>query len=345
MDATVERLEVLRALRAVAPAVGGHLPVHSLLLLETGEAGIAVEATNGEWTFRAEAAALAVQTQGAALVPGRSLLGFLTAKHDAEVHIGLDEADFINVRCGDGSLRLSVVRRSEWPITDSPTEGPVEITEIDRKQILRVVFAAGRDPTHPLLMGVHIGAECVATDRRRVARAELLANLPNFTVPGDFLRHALREESQLTWSGDRVRIKNGRGQFESSVILGDFPETSPLFDARPHQALEMVPLRLAEALEATAVFDGAESVVTLSRNGIGPVLVYAAHAELGVVHDAVPADGDFDGAISFNHRMLTEAVAAVSAEDRLAFEFVTAAEPAVMRTPGFAQVLLPRVAR
>ena len=347
------------ALADVGRAVASRtpLPITSNVLISTDAGRLRLSATNLELTITTWIGAK-VEEEGVVTVPARLLGEFVGSLPSEEVHLtGAPGGKSLKVTCARFQANIAGTDPEEFPPTPTVEDGfEVNIgTELLKKAIDGVAFAAATEDSRPVLTGVQIeikdgGLVLAAADGFRLAvhETKLADEIPESSaiiVPAK----SLQEVSRLASGKDypvKIKVNEGKTQvlfqFEtaavvSQLIQGTFPNYSQLVP-KEHVSKTTVDVgEFARATRAASIFarDGS-GIVRLQtsegeEDGIGGLSVSARAEEVGDNQGEVSATIEGDPAkIAFNSKYLTE-VLSVLGHGMVALETSSPSSPGVLR--------------
>ena len=342
MRGIVDLATFRRLARLVKPAIGHAQPLHAAVRLQLASAsGVDLAAQNGALHIVARGPAT-VGLEGGAIVPGNALLRFIESADGDEVRLVRNEQQ-LEISAGTAALSLHVYEAATWVPIDRPTD----LRTIDKQAVQalgRVLFAASRDAQHPILQGVRLdGRHAYATDRRRIARVEVDADLPPCTVPGEALHIVIREADenlQVGRTSTAIIFISGTCRWQIQLLAGDYPNLAPHLGHRPAHSVRIEKTALLAALHRMGVFDAHQSAV-FCEVSLGSVRIRADDPELGAIEESLDCESTFAGVVCFNLQVLCEAVEAASA-DLVNIELDEPTKPAIIRSEAFTQLVMPR---
>jgi DNA polymerase-3 subunit beta len=352
-------------LQAVQNVVGSRttLPILSNVLLQAGETGLGLTATDLDVTISASVEAK-VEKAGATTLPVKRLSSIVRELGAAEVQVEVDEKHSCVLCCGASYFRVSGLAPEEFPPAPK-LESRVQVVVSQAKlkgMLRRTVFAASLDETRYVLNGLFFGLRehkltLVATDGRRLAltdeEVEIDANLQqDFIVPTkaiNELSHLLQETGEVEISvGEnqaafRLSSEQGPGPLlVTKLVDGTYPNYQQVI---PRESKERVPLMREEFIQALRraeimTSDKSNSVkLAFGRNNLA---ITANTPEVGEARESLAIN--YKGqelAIAFNPGFLLEALKALD-EDEVFFELSDELSPAVLKINGpFLYVIMP----
>lgn len=343
MKIRADRSTLAAAAKTVAPHAGGHQAVTGGVRFDTSETGVDLTCTNIDATVSVYVACEVVEP-GSIILPARLFASLLAATSGELVEID-EQDDGATVTSGDTSATLRSLRLDDWPKLPEPDGETAVLSEAQLDLIARVAVYAQADlKAQPMFRVVHFeGSRVEATDNYRMAAADLDGvTFPDLRIPTTVLLAAISaagEEATIV-SGDRwVAIASGDTTWTCRTVEGNYPPLNQFTDLKPPRRLVADREALAAAVKAAAVLVDDRHVVTLSRDG-DKLLVRGSTVDVGELVDVVPVSGDFEEAISFDHRFLVAMLANVD-DDEVTIELDTGLKPVVARSGDLVQVVMP----
>jgi DNA polymerase III subunit beta len=351
MKLTVPRDSLSAALQLVGRAVSsrGTLPSLGGVLLVAGDGSLTLRATDMELALTRTLSDAAIDSDGAALIPGRLVSDVVRSLPPGDVSLELRaEQRDVELAAGAARFHIRTLPAEDFPrLPDLEGEmvrlpaGPLAET------IELVARAASRDEVRPILTGVMVQAEgnrltMVATDSYRLSvkhteleepvGQELEANVP---------ARALRELARIISAegADEVELAMPRNQaifraagvtLSSRLIEGQFPSWRQLIpEAFEHE----VRLPREEFLEITRrISQLAQRNAPLRLAFVeGELTVAAETPDVGDASEAMPAP--FSGEpleIAFNPQYLIDGADSVASEE-VALQLSSPLRPGLLR--------------
>ncbi len=355
MKLTCKQKNLNKGLSIVGRAVATRttLPITQNVLLETGESGLKLVATNLEMAISHWIGAK-VEEEGTITVPARLLTEFVNSLPAGEkVDIKL-VGKTLELRCARYEARISGVDAKDFPPIPKLDEGTSTSVEISalRQGISQVVFAAAADESRPVLTGVDATLEgslltLAAADGFRLAvyklpLAKAVGQKIEVIIPSRTLNELNRligddEESlEMTVNPNKslAIFKLKKTEIVSQLVQGAFPKYSQLI---PQTSAAKATVSVAEFLRAckmASIFarDGS-GIVRLVMNP-GKIIVSSKSEELG--EDVGELDATVEGTeakIAFNGKYLTD-VLSVLKEQQVTLETSNPSSPGVLKPVG-----------
>jgi DNA polymerase-3 subunit beta len=360
MELRVERDALADAVVWTARSLPARPPMQVLLglLLEVGDAGLAVSAFDYEVSSRIELPAIVAEA-GRVLVPGRLLADIVRSLPAQPVELRLDGTRVV-LTCGAARFTLPTLPVEDYPaLPDMPTTTGSLESDVFAAAVAQVAIAAGRDDTLPVLTGVRLEIEgeqltLAATDRYRLAvrtlgwRPEQTGLSATALVPARTLAETAKAltggaEVTLALSGGGGSGSAGEGMigFEggpagslrrttSRLLEGEFPKYRSLLPSESTSIAEVSTVQLVEAAKRVALVAARNAPVRLGFSADGLVL------EAGGADDAQASErlecgweGPEPLQIAFNPAYLLDGLAAVDS-DTTTLSFTGPTRPAVL---------------
>lgn len=332
------------------------LPVLGNVLLEAGEHGVAVTATNLDLTISSTVPA-EVEAEGRITVPARLLADYVSSLTEAPCTLELDPVtQVVKFSCGVHRTNLHGIDAAEFPplpVRDREATLEVDAT-VFAAAVTQTGMAASADEASPVLTGVQFSVDgdrltLAATDRHRLAvrTLEVIARGdPPFQgaviVPSRHLAEVARAVNparptvSISFSEQRNQVFFGLAGVEisSRLIDGNYPNYAQVI---PQESATTVRLPTAsllrEARTASVLARDAANPVRL-RVGGNQLTLVAQTAEVGDDEAPLIADvvGD-DVQIAFNARYVLDALSVLDSEE-VQLSFNGALQPGVIRPSG-----------
>ncbi len=330
---------------------------HVLLSADAGEPQLA--ATDMELSLRIPLAAT-VEEPGAVVLP-RLAADVVRTMVDGPVsleHRGGEGA--VSLTGGQSSFTLNCLQAADFPELP-PDEGTGLVLPADRLLATaeRVVRAASRDETRPVLTGVLLrvsdeGITMVATDSYRLAVKQTPLEAPpaeprEAIVPA----RAMQEAARLVGATKATEVEVALTESQALFRIGGARLTSRLIDGQFPDYRQLVP----ERFDHEVVFERAELLGVLTRIGVlaqrstplrlsfapGQVTVSAVSEQLGEGRESIPVP--FEGEpleIGFNAEFLRDGVDTIEG-DEVRLGLISPLRPGLLRgtTEDYRYLLMP----
>jgi DNA polymerase-3 subunit beta len=356
-----------------AVATRSTLPVLSNILLESDEGRLRLAATNLEVGINCWVGAR-VEEDGSTTVPARLLTEFVNSLPPGHIDLELNErTQTLNMKCARYEANIKGIAASEFP--DVPTAENIDgqnnlhlESELFKRMIDQVVFAAATDESRPILTGVlanfHQGGLTLAAAdgfRLSVASSEVGMDVDETVkviVPARALKELSRistdreEEIELVITPHRNQIlfHQSNADLVSQLIDGNFPDYNQIIPKSYKTRAILSTLDLLKAVKVAFLFarDAAElirfRIIPGNELTPGQIIVTGTSTEFG--DNVNEIDASIEGEeieIAFNARYMIDALSAVGTSE-VALETSSSSSPGVIRPvggEGFLCVIMP----
>jgi DNA polymerase-3 subunit beta len=350
---TTKRDELVSKLSIVSRAVSTRAATQALsgILVNAGEGGVLLAATDGEMGLRTSLEAI-VDGSGSTLLPGRLLSELARSLGDESVEIELRESERdVEIRSGGSSFHLRVLPAEDFP--NLPDEGPepLKIPAAALAETVELVArAASRDDMRPVLTGVLVTASgqemtMVATDSYRLAvkrtelespiGGELEANIPakalrelGRLVTGDEL-----EEVAVSLLPNQAVFKAGAILLNTRLIDGQFPNFRQLLPESYEHDVRLPRPEFLDVARRVSQLAQRNAPLRLSFSQ-GELKVSASTPDVGDAEETMPAA--FDGElleIGFNPEFLRDGIESVEG-DEVMLRLISPLRPGLLQPVG-----------
>ncbi|MDR0340033.1 MAG: DNA polymerase III subunit beta [Puniceicoccales bacterium] len=368
MKFSVERDALCDALQAIGGAVAANptAPILSNVLLEAGEGGLALTATNLDFAMGNTLAA-AVEKEGSATLPLRKMASVCRAIDADSIDVELLSAGTAVRLAGGGSLfRLTALPAGDFPSLPIVEKSvAVELPAAKFTSLLRQVdYAQSRDEHRQILNGIYFQlAEgtltLVATDGRRLARSchrGAESGSGTLILParsGAELLRLLAEADKVAFSFGNRQVffevaypedfARRRAFLVSKVVEGTYPNYRQVIPSVAEWRVALLREAFLSALQRAAlVVSGAAPAVRLKFSE-NLVEIFASSGDVGDAYERVAAvsPGQREAEISFNPKYLIDPLRALNCPE-VFFEFRDHLSPGVLRADeDFLCVVMP----
>jgi DNA polymerase-3 subunit beta len=346
---TCSRQELAEKIAVVARAVStrGAVQILGGILLRAEDGQLTLAATDMELSLRSSLAAT-VESEGAAVVPGRVLLDIVRQLPSSagDVSLAYQSGEHaLELICGTANYRLHTFSAEDFPRL--PVADTAQSFEVERETFLetaaRVSRAASRDESRPVLTGILVrfasgSVVMAATDSYRLSVKETAigGDLPDLEaiIPA----RALAELGRIATSGDtlEVGVQDNQVVFATEAALlttrridGQFPNYSQLLPTTFETELALPKAELLDIVRRTSVMAQRNSPLRL-RFAEGELTISAQTQDVGEARESLPVA--FTGEpleIGFNAEFLRDGVESIEA-DELTLKLISPLRPAVL---------------
>jgi len=246
MKFTVSRDALLSPLQLVAGVVERRqtLPVLANVLMVLDEDRLSLTGTDTEVEVIGRLQTQSTEEIGEITVPAKKLVDICRSlPDDAILKFEQDDNDRILLRSGRSRFTLSTLPASDFPATDSATEGDIRFASpqfVIKRLIDRTAFAMAQQDVRYYLNGMLWEVEgkrlrCVATDGHRLAMCtrDLDIDIPQKhqailprkgVIELSRLLKENEEMAQLTLSHHYIRVETDDYTLTSKLVDGKFPD-------------------------------------------------------------------------------------------------------------------------
>jgi DNA polymerase III subunit beta len=342
MDVTLERAALLKALGHVQSVVERRntIPILSNVLIEAGENGVSLTATDMDLTV-VETLACMVLSGGAVTAPAHTFYDIVRKLPDGtQVALTTDvETGHLAIKSGRSHFNLPTLPKEDFPAPGAE-ELPVnfEIGAGDfRSMIDKTRFAISTEETRYYLNGIYMHPKddgdngpvirAVATDGHRLARVEVpmpdgAASMPGVIVP----RKAVAEVRKLldsagddpiavSLSESKVRVSVDGVVLTSKLIDGTFPDYERVVPANNDKELDIECSSFSEAVDRVSTISSEKSRAVKMSVQDGQITLSANSPDYGMASEELEVDYSGETIdIGFNARYLLDIAQQIEGE-------------------------------
>jgi DNA polymerase III subunit beta len=351
MDLNIDQSSLGRALRLVSRVTPARttVPILETALLEAEPGRLTLAAADGQIGLVTTLAA-DVDRPGRAAVPARLLAEYVAQLPAEPLRLELDGArPRLRVSCGRFSANLASVDPDEFPVFPAADEGAALDLDARRLQraIERVVFAAARDESRPVLTAVLFergadGLTLAAADGFRLARARVAEGagaarplLVPARVAAEFGRLLADAQAACllpTADGAGLHLVAGGTTLFTRLVDGSFPDIERVIPREWRTRVTVEAASFRQAVRVAGLFgkDGQVRPVVLEARPDRLRLlargdeIGEAESELAAVVEGEPQP------VALNTRLLVDLLDAVEAR-RLELSWAGPQTPVVVR--------------
>lgn len=319
------RDELVEALTAIKPAVGGNPPVCSGVRLEVSDGIVGVTATNldlwAQFTFKADH-----DEPVDMVIPHHRLLTVVKAGSPGDVvGIDVDDVDPMSVAVSVGGRVRATLRL--YPVTEWPRwpEVPVSATQatFDRADwtgIARVAAACSTEASRPALRFVHLHDDLVeATNSYWLARHPIDFNgdllLPGFVVTAVDREHDPADKVLLTFDGHHVCIESGPMTWGCFASGESYPQLDGLIPGDGDVSVTVDRDELTRAVALAGAFTEGDVRPVVIEVSDGCVALSSMDSEVGSADVTLEADTVGECRFALGARWFAGLLGACEADD------------------------------
>ncbi len=348
------------------------LPILSNVLVATDEGRLRLSATNLEIAITCSVGAK-VESEGAIAVPARTFADFVSTLPAQPLTLEADAAtQTLHIRCGRTKANLKGSPAEDFPSrVVAPPDGVIELdSELLRRMVSQVTFAAAPDQERPILAGVLaefdadlltlVAADSFRLSVRRAQLASAVANTSRNIIPARALNEVARiagevdapVRMQVLDERSQVLFRIGDVELVSQLVVGVFPDYHQIVPKTYLTRTVVDTKELQAAVRRTSIIArGANNIIRLQIHAEeegrpSHLTVSAVAAELG--DNVVDADALVEGEstrIAFNAKYLSDLLDAIGTEN-VVLETSSPSSPGVFRPVGpdaddFTHIVMP----
>lgn len=365
MEFSIDRAEFLQSL---APTQGvverrNTLPILANVLLEA-KSDLTVAATDLEVHIRRRSNAK-VKTQGAATVGARKLHELVRELKPGEITVRSLENQFVEVVSGRSRVKLVGLPATEFPaFPQSESKGTPTFTvpaETLAQMIDRTLFAVSTDETRAHLGGVYLTSSdealrFVGTDGHRLALVDQPVKNARASEKGIILpRKGLAELRRLldgtegdiaaTVSPNALRVQQGDVELVMRLIDGEFPNYEQVIPKTTKSKIVVDKNELLSALRRVSVVASDRARGVKMHVSEGQLTISASSPDFGEASEEIEVAYAGEAlSVGFNSRYLTDVLAVLPEEQRVAIALIDDASPGVLRAEdddSYSYVVMP----
>ena len=327
------------------------------ILLETKDKQINLYATNLTSYFHAKIKNPTTQEKKIVFDP-KKVMEFLSLLTPGVVELELEDTQLV-IRKDKTRGAFALINAADFPNPPIMKEKEEKIkTDVLRKHLPLVLFAASSDDTRPVLNGVNFLAQdeefiIVATDGFRLSLLKMKKeeDMPQMLVPKGFLEEAIRlakdeKEMGLTFSEKEkvVSFSFGDTKIYSRLIEGEFPPFEKVLPAEAKTKVVVEKDEFLRNIRIVSVFAREVSnIVLMSFTKDGIVLSPKTEQE---GQNTTLQEADIEGVnqkVAFNFKFVLDFLSHVT-EKKITIEVLRPDAPVVFKIEGnknFLHVIMP----
>lgn len=355
--------ELVNAIQTAIRVMAVRSPMEVLegVLLDVDETGLTVTASDGNMTSVTRINAT-VDTDGAAVLPGKLLSEVVRKLPDGEVTASLSNQFVLTLKSGLSRTNIAGRPADEYPRPDeSGFDYEISLPQpLIRDMISQVSFAVPLEDQRVVLTGGYLNLQnglidMVGLDGFRMAmRTERISDLDQKAkaiIPSKALDEIAKlmgddaeAKATLHFGSKRVLVENGTTKLYASLIEGEYIDYRRVIPKNFSVCAKVERAQFCDCVERCAL------IARVSRNNLvrfdvsGGSLVMSATSDAGDVREEMEAEVDGDPiTIYFNVRYLTEIIRVINGSE-IVIKMGTPVSPCVI-TPAqgdeFTYLVLP----
>jgi DNA polymerase-3 subunit beta len=349
MKLQVTRENLNRALNSVARVANsrGTLPILANVLIKTSNNRLNISATNLDIAITHYIGAK-VSEEGSITVPARLMQDFVSSLPDGVVELDLKDTK-LHVTTDQYKSIVNGIIADDFPSMPAIAESKTwkVDTQVFKKALQQVAFAASNDETRPVLTGILIQVInsklfMASTDSYRLAEKELGSNKSdiNLLIPASAMQDLLRilgeqdGDMNITNDDQQALFKVGDVELVTRLLDGKYPDYRKLL---PENFTTTATLKRADLVNVTKVSslfarESAGSVTLEVSEEDHKLSIRSVASQLGENTANAEAKVSGDGSITLNSKYLLEALSVISG-DEVTFSFNGKLEPTLLQSP------------
>ncbi|HKS97020.1 MAG TPA: DNA polymerase III subunit beta [Terriglobia bacterium] len=302
------------------------IPILSNLLLEAGDSGLRISATDMELGVRSSCAAK-VKKAGAGTVPAKRLLDIVRSLPEAEVKIKALENHWVQVNCERIAFKLVGMAKDNFPVLPTvPKKLAVLSASLLAAVIDRTIFAISNEETRYTLNGALLvlkpqSVSMVATDGHRLAlierqvEVEDLSNELRILIPKKAMAELRRllseaaEDTKVEFAKDDSHLffTVGDRLLISRMLTGNFPNYEAVLPRENTKVVELDKDLITAAIRRVALLADERSHAVRLQLDKDKLEIFSSSGEYGEANEVLDAQYQSDPLqIGFNYQYLLD---------------------------------------
>lgn len=368
MDVSVKREDLLRSLYLVQGVVERRTtqPILAHVLIEPGDDGIALSATDMEVGLRCQLPATA-RKKGPTTLNARKLYEIVREVSSDEITLRSSTEGWVDVVAGRSRFKVVSFPPKDYPELPlgAGVGGGAQLRVASgtlREMIDKTLFAVSSDETRLNLSGVYVETpepgtlRMVATDGHRLAlvdRAVVDAQIPRGVIMSrkglseirKLLDETGEQELTLVVADKDVRVHTAAVSFFMRLVEGEFPDYKQVIPAEPRLRAQLTRDEFLAAMRRTSLMASERSHGVKLRLEPGTLELSASNPDAGEASEDLEVA--FTGSpitIGFNGKYLIDALSVHAAGDTIELSLTDEVGPGVVhgsQDPTYTYVLMP----
>ncbi len=334
------------------------LPILSNVLLKTVNNRLSIAATNLDIAIT-QYIGSKVSTEGTITVPARLMQDFVSSLPSGVIDLTLDDIK-LHVSTEQYQSVINGVPADDYPVMPAIENG-VEWTipsNVLKKGLQQVVFAASNDETRPVLTGIYFHSEggklfMAATDSYRLAEKELMKTKEEISllVPANAMQDLLRiigdteDDVHIIHDDQQVLFRVDDVELVARLIEGNYPPYKKLIPATFATSAKLKRSELNSITKVSSLFarESAGSITIKVDEEKQTVSIHSIASQLGENTAGASAEVTGSGDITLNSRYVLDALGAIHG-DSVTFGFNGKLEACSFRDndePDYVHIIMP----
>lgn len=331
------------------------IPILSSILLEVGENGVTITATDLDRSIVTSVPAK-IRRPGAVAIPARKLYDYTKLlPSGVELTIKALENNWVQIRAGRSNTKMVALGRSNFPCLNTIGNQAMFKLPVGTMKLLlsQSAFAVSREESRYTLNGALFGLEpeklyMVATDGHRLSVAEKSEHIAGLSdnlsilVPKRAIEDlqnllAATEESELAFSNDdkTLLFVVGHRRYTCRRLSGQFPNYAAVIPTANDKSFVVGVAQFEQAIRRVATFaDERSGAVKLSVDG-NTLTFSAASTENGESEESVETHYEKESlAIGFNSAYILDFLKILRSKGEVRIDLKDAQSSALFRPEG-----------
>lgn len=335
------------------------LPILSNILLEAGEEGVVLTATDLDMGIVVNIP-IKPSVAGAITMPAKKFYDIIRELPDAEtITVSVKKNNMIYIECEKNSFKVMGLPKEEFPqLPEFKNKEAVILPQKKLKAMLKLTgFAVSHDEARYVLNGVLLVIKpafirVVATDGRRLAMIEEKIQLPKtlerkLIIPAKTageLDKLLQDEGdvKIYFAENQIFCETDKVRLISRLVEGEFPNYEQVVPKETKDKVVVNREKLLAAIKRAALFTNPDSMAVKTEVSRDKMVLSKSSPYLGEAR--IEIDADYKGkdiTVGFNPDYLIDLLKNMS-QETVALELSDADKPGVIRMgPEYVYVVLP----
>lgn len=347
LQVTQENLN--RALSAVARVANsrGTLPILANVLIKTANNRLSISATNLDIAITYFIGSK-ISQEGSITAPARLMQDYIASLPNSVINLELNETK-LNIKTDQYNSVVNGIIADDFPVMPAISDGTKwsVSTQIFKKALQQVAFAASNDESRPVLTGIFIHSSngklyIAATDSYRLAEKDMGDNKNEISilVPASAMQDLLRvlgdDDSQIeiTHNDQQALFKTGDVELVTRLIDGQYPDYQKLIPSSFTNQATLKKADLVSVAKVSSLFarESAGSVTIELNKDQNQLQIKSIASQLG--ENTATADAKIKGgeSITLNSKFLIDALGVIDGEN-VTFGFNGKLEPTILYSP------------
>lgn len=362
MRITIPQPQLLKHLQVVERAVNDRstLPILANVLIETGEEGVTLTATDLDVGIQCRFPLTPPIERGAVTLPARKLTTIIRELPDEAITLEAKKNHIATVNCGGSSFRIPGLPAEDFPTLPPPErQGGLVLPQGALKMLIaQTAYAMSMEESRFILNGALLTTQkdtliMVATDGRRLAVAHTtLSEAPKqpfqAVLPAKTIRELgrlLQEESDdvtiVPLKDNQLTFRFGYITVVTRLLEGQFPPYEKVIPPASKNAFSCDRQLLMNAIRRASLMTTAASQAVVFELTPNHLVVSKESSELGSAREELTVTyAGSQMTIAFNPEFWLDALKVLGVDD-VTIEIAAPDRPAAIRQPNLTYIVLP----